>query len=1020
MHPEYVCTLFEEGLEYIKSDDYAPAILMLKEAYDIAERNYKPPTPPSRTPSSPERVSTNSFRDAVGNAIGNAISSLFASGIQTFVAENLVGRNEYPSPESIALPLCYAYLQAGDVESCTYYGQRGLNTALQRAGAESQLSASFRMVLASRQLVNGDFEAAELTLISALTIHQREFGTSSDVVATNLRLLGFCYFLDQKWLDAEVCLRAALATSRQDTSGEDSLLNLVLAEIYIQVGIYSLAQDLLQPSKTFSWDPESQLFRHGVLARLYRSLGDSARAESEVELARATSPTLRTVNRRLSVEGEKEFGSQMAALPLFRLPLGPALYAFVADIFEDLGMTDRAILTLQSAVTNHQQGALGQGLMLAKLGHIALNKGETEQAETYLRKARPLFAAERFKGSNLSALILSDLAKIHFARGDYAGAASLLEAVFAAGPSSSAVPSAERIRNLRFLAQVSIDLGDIPKAQMAAAEAANAEQILLSDVLASGPEGLKLNYHLASHPFDLLATLGNALPLWDCVIRQKGIVLDSLLEDRFITTGTNQSSRELDDLEELVFHSETETNLASALKRESMVKPLNESTLLGHHYIRDSLKVSGKDVEESLPSDSALLEFLRYSHYEGAGRWQLRYGVLLVQSNQPPRWISLGAAKDIEELIQRYQTAIRGHYQEQELVTASRGLYDRLWVPVEQHFRTPVRLVVLSPDANLNLISFGALFRHSAEDIGHFLCEDYVFKYVTSSRDFVLRPKRPHNVTRGVVLFGDAAFDAPLPATAPAVQGSRPNYDTQVFPYFPPLTFSADEIGALQTEFRKAGFTDISLFTNVFATKAALSELPEIPQILHIATHGYVEMSNQTAVERYFSMNSVDKSHSRPGLVRNPMCATGLAFAGANRIPLQVGPLLSKGQIHPGIMTATEAAKLSLNGCWLVCLSACDTGLGFIQAGEGVLGLRRGFSQAGAQNVLMTLWPIDDDYSARFFVHFYQSLLPDGSPEATLAQVQRERLAQLRENGLFEAVRLAGGFIISGAPSDNR
>jgi CHAT domain len=68
-----------------------------------------------------------------------------------------------------------------------------------------------------------------------------------------------------------------------------------------------------------------------------------------------------------------------------------------------------------------------------------------------------------------------------------------------------------------------------------------------------------------------------------------------------------------------------------------------------------------------------------------------------------------------------------------------------------------------------------------------------------------------------------------------------------------------------------------------------------------------------------------------------------------------------RGEVLPtendGIVTAEEAGGLKLDGTWLVVLSACETGSGEARAGEGAMGLRRGFIPAGAQNLLQTLWP---------------------------------------------------------------
>ena len=98
----------------------------------------------------------------------------------------------------------------------------------------------------------------------------------------------------------------------------------------------------------------------------------------------------------------------------------------------------------------------------------------------------------------------------------------------------------------------------------------------------------------------------------------------------------------------------------------------------------------------------------------------------------------------------------------------------------------------------------------------------------------------------------------------------------------------------------------------------------------------------------------------------------------------------------------------------LVTLSACDTGKGQAVAGEGVLGLRRGFIQAGAQNLLMTLWSLQDEDVSAFMVDFYATAHRTGNAPEALAKVQRDWLVRLRkERGLAQAIRIAGPFIMS-------
>jgi len=130
------------------------------------------------------------------------------------------------------------------------------------------------------------------------------------------------------------------------------------------------------------------------------------------------------------------------------------------------------------------------------------------------------------------------------------------------------------------------------------------------------------------------------------------------------------------------------------------------------------------------------------------------------------------------------------------------------------------------------------------------------------------------------------------------------------------------------------------------------------------------------------AFNSVYVQHVRA------LSKSGLALSGINS-----GELDNEDD---GFLTAFDVAGMNLSGTDLVVLSACDTGLGNIQAGEGVLGLRRSFQIAGAQNVLMSLWRLSDKEATRQMRLFYKAYMAGKSPVVALRDTQRQRISWLR------------------------
>lgn len=213
------------------------------------------------------------------------------------------------------------------------------------------------------------------------------------------------------------------------------------------------------------------------------------------------------------------------------------------------------------------------------------------------------------------------------------------------------------------------------------------------------------------------------------------------------------------------------------------------------------------------------------------------------------------------------------------------------------------------------------------------------------------------------------------------------------------------------------------------ATKTALAHLHS-PYILHLATHGFFEPAD-SATGEFPQSQSISGNTNVLGskFFENPMHRSGLALAGAQATI----NAWRQGGVPPtendGILTAEDVSTLDLKGTWLVTLSACDTGSGEAKSGEGVMGLRRGFIEAGAQNLLMTLWPISDEVTVQMMTSFYEAVHQTSDPPQALAAVQRDWLVQLRDGkgplfdgvkdaikghgGLAAAVNLAGPFIMN-------
>lgn len=293
------------------------------------------------------------------------------------------------------------------------------------------------------------------------------------------------------------------------------------------------------------------------------------------------------------------------------------------------------------------------------------------------------------------------------------------------------------------------------------------------------------------------------------------------------------------------------------------------------------------------------------------------------------------------------------------LTNLSAELYTMLVRPFE--YQIQGKRLIIVPDGELGYLSFDLLLRQKPGTYSltyqglPWLILDHPISYSSSATVFFEQAKIESKKTARSLLAFAPTYDYTSHARYAGGQDS-------ILLRLNPITGTEEEVNSIPGSFRAKKFFDEK------ATESNFKKYAAGYGILHLAMHTLVDNHNPLYSKLVF------------------------------QVP-------ENNSTNDGYLNTYELFNMKLNG-QLAVLSACNTGSGKLERGEGIISLARGFFYAGIPSVVMTLWEIEDHSSADLMAIFYENLDNGLSNDQALQQAKiryLESCSKLKSHPYFWA-----------------
>lgn len=363
-------------------------------------------------------------------------------------------------------------------------------------------------------------------------------------------------------------------------------------------------------------------------------------------------------------------------------------------------------------------------------------------------------------------------------------------------------------------------------------------------------------------------------------------------------------------------------------------------------------------VQAALDADAVLLEYM--TAYDGSILWTITKEQFKVH-----KLPGTAGQTTLEKYLGTLRQPLIGVDDVSSHVELGQKLYREIIGPAEDLIRQKKHIIVAA-DGPLHYLPFETLIVSQGQSRSKravtltdvdYLVKKYQVTYIPSASVLVAqqngREPRIPRAELALVAFGDPVYRAGQ-SQGQEVQGNKITNLALRGQNFDRLEFSGDEVRRIARIFGvSADSQHINLRDRASVDRVRSIDLSRY-RVLHFAAHAI--LGDQV------------KRLSQPALVLSQP---------------------ERGEIEEGLLQFSDILDLKLNAD-LVVLSACDTGLGRLREGEGIIGLTRAFLYAGASSAVVSLWKVQDQSTSLLMERFYQNLKRGLSKSEALRQAKLE------------------------------